>query len=101
MVARPGIHREGLGVEVRVRPPNGDGRLLRVTQAEVLHEVVVLDGQELTDNMSVIAGITRNDETPTAWTAADWRGLASALQKALEASPEKQFQVRVEITRGR
>ena len=50
-------------------------------------------------SMSATVGL--GQETQAEWTSAEWKGLVSALRTALEATPEKQFQVRVEVTRGR
>jgi hypothetical protein len=62
------------------------------------YEEVVVDGHELLSSMATTVGI--GQETQAHWTAAEWKGLASALQQALEAPPEKQFQVRAKVTRG-
>ncbi len=89
----------GIQLEIRVLPhrdpPKGGTVHLR------RHEIVVLDGQEIINNGSTAAGISRNDETPTVWAEADWKGLSSALRNALDAPPEKTIQVRVAVTRGR
>ena len=87
----------GIQLEIRVLPrrdpiPGGSVHLRR-------HEEVVVDGQELSNGGSTTVGI--GQETRFEWDAADWQQLVSALQKALETPPEKQFQVRVEVTRGR
>lgn len=64
------------------------------------HEEVVVDGHELLNGGSATVGIGGQD-TQSEWNAADWKRLASSLEKALEAPPDKQIQVRVEVSRGR
>jgi hypothetical protein len=87
----------GIQLEIRVLPrrdPTKGGAVhLR------RHEEVVVDGHELLSSMSATVGL--GQETPAEWRSAEWKGLVSALRTALEAAPEKQFQVRAEVTRGR
>ena len=61
-------------------------------------EEVVVAGRKLLSSMSAAAGI--GQEAPIEWDSA-WKKLVAALQEALQASPDKQIQVRVETTRGR
>ena len=87
----------GIQLEIRVLPRRDplDGGAVHLRR----QEEVVVDGQELLSSMSAMVGL--GQETPSAWKSAAWKGLVSSLQQALEAPPEKQFQVRVEFTRGR
>jgi hypothetical protein len=87
----------GVQLEIRVLPRRDPAK------GETIHlrrrEEVVVDGRELLSSGGVTVGL--NQPTDTEWTAADWKGLASALQQALATPPDKQVQVRAEVTRGR
>jgi hypothetical protein len=90
---------DGTGVQIEIRvfprrdPAEGEAVHLR------LREQVVVDGHEVLDSGSATVGI--GQETPSEWSSTAWKGLASALQKALEAPSDKPYQVRAEVTRGR
>jgi len=88
----------GIQLEIRVLPRRdpAEGSAVHLR----LHEEVIVDGQELLSRGSATAGFG-GKETPSEWNSAEWIRLVSSLQRALEAPPEKQFQVRVEVTRGR
>jgi hypothetical protein len=87
----------GIQLEVRVLPrrdpPKGGEVYLR------RHEEVVVDGKELR-NHTMTSGV-QGQEPPPELDPAAWKGLVSSLQEALAAPPECQFQVRVEVSRGR
>jgi hypothetical protein len=87
----------GIQLEIRVLPrrdpPKGGAVHLR------RHEEVVVDGRELLSSGSTTVGI--GQETQAEWDSAVWKSLASSLREALTAPPEKQFQVRAEVSRGR
>ena len=87
----------GIQLEIRLLPRQdpAEGGAVHLRR----HEEVVVDGRELLNSMSVTVGIEQ--ETPSEWDAVVWKKLVSSLQEALAAPPEKQFQVRVEVTRGR
>src|SRR5712692_4864592 len=87
----------GIQLEIRVLPRRdpAEGGAVHLRR----QEEVVVDGHELLSSMSATVGIGR--ETQSEWNSAEWKGLVSSLQKALGSPPEKQFQVRVEVTRGR
>jgi hypothetical protein len=88
----------GIQLEIRVLPRQdpAEGGAVHLRR----HEEVVVDGHEVLSSGSVTVGIG-GQETPSEWTSADWKSLVSSFEEALQAPPEKQFQVRVEITRGR
>jgi hypothetical protein len=87
----------GIQLEIRVLPrrdPEAGGAVhLR------RREEVVVDGRQLLSSGSASVGI--GQKTQTKWDSADWKDLVSSLEQALAAPPEKQFQVRAEVTRGR
>jgi hypothetical protein len=87
----------GIQFEIRVLPRRDpeEGSAMHLRR----REEVIVDGHALLSSVSAMVGI--GQETPSEWNSAEWKGLVSSLQKALEAPPEKQFQVRVEVTRGR
>jgi hypothetical protein len=87
----------GVQLEIRVLPRRdpADGGVVHLRRTEE----VVVDGQELLSSMAATVGL--DQPTRSEWESAEWKGLVSALGKALEASPEKPFQVRVGVTRGR
>lgn len=90
---------DGTGIQLEIRvlprrdPAKGGAVHLR------RDEEVVVDGRELLNSMSVTVGI--GQETRAEWDSAEWKTLVSALQKVLATQSRKQFQVRVEVTRGR
>jgi hypothetical protein len=87
----------GIQLEIRVLPRRDpvEGGAVHLRR----HEEVVVDGDEILNSMAATVGI--GQETPSKWDSAAWKGLVSSLQRALEAPLEKQFQVRVEVSRGR
>ncbi len=74
-------------------PAQGDDIHLR------RHEEVVVEGQELLNRGSATVGL--GQETPSEWDSEEWKRLVTTLQNAMITLPGKQFQVRVEVTRGR
>jgi hypothetical protein len=90
---------DGTGIQLEIRvlprcdPAEGESVHLRRTQE------VAVDGHELLCSTSATVGIGK--ETPSEWDSGDWKELRSSLRNAMEAPPDKQFQVRVEVTRGR
>jgi hypothetical protein len=88
----------GIQLEIRVLPRRdpAEGGAVHLRR----HEEVLVDGHELLSRMSAAVGFGGH-ETPSEWNSAEWKSLMSSLQKALAAPPEKQFQVRVEVTHGR
>jgi hypothetical protein len=87
----------GIQLEIRVLPRRDPARGGAVHLRR--HEVVVIDGRELLSCMSATVGL--GQETQSEWDSAEWKTLVTALQEALTTPPEKEFQVRVEVTRGR
>lgn len=87
----------GIQLEIRVLPRRDpkDGSAVHLRR----HEEVVVDGQELSNGGSTTVGIGKDTESE--WSAEEWKRLVKSLRIALAAPPEKQFQVRVEVTRGR
>ncbi len=87
----------GVQLEIRVLPrrdpPQGGAVHLR------RREEVAVDGRDLLNNQSATVGV--GQETPSQWDSAEWKSLVTALHEALTAPPEKQFEVRVEVSRGR
>jgi hypothetical protein len=87
----------GIQLEIRVLPRRDPvkGGAVHLRR----REEVVVDGRELLSSMSTMVGL--GQETRSEWDSADWKMLVPALHEALTTPPEKQFQVRVEVTRGR
>jgi hypothetical protein len=81
----------GIQLEIRAMPRRdpAEGGAVHLRR----HEEVVVDGHELLSSMSATVGI--GQKTQTEWNSAEWKGLVSSLQKALEAPPDKPFRVRV------
>jgi hypothetical protein len=87
----------GIQLEIRLLPRQdpAEGGAVHLRR----QEVIVVDGREVLNRMSATVGL--GQETQSEWDAAVWKKLVSSLREAMTAAPEKQFQVRVEVTRGR